>query len=133
MPRLYFLGVALPYSSIAIMSSASPVLLKETHQFDFVMVAPMPNPTMPRKISGNSSLEIYRVRACCGAMGLVTNNVYADGLGSSYTYTPDGRLATRTWARGIVTAYSYDAGGALTNTVYSDSTPAISLSCNMTT
>lgn len=67
------------------------------------------------------------------ATGLVTNKVYADGKGPRYDYTPDGKLATRTWARGIVTAYSYDAGGALTNTIYFYSPLAISLSCNMTT
>ena len=61
------------------------------------------------------------------ATGLVTNKVYADGKGPRYDYTPDGKLATRTWARGIVTTYSYDANGALTNTVYSDDTPTISL------
>ena len=62
--------------------------------------------------------------------GLVTNKVYADGKGPTYTYTPDGKLATRTWARGIVTTYSYDDNGALTNTVYSDDTPTISLAYN---
>ncbi len=61
------------------------------------------------------------------ATGLVTNKVYADGKGPRYDYTPDGKLATRTWARGIVTTYSYDANGALTNTVYSDGTPTVSL------
>ena len=40
------------------------------------------------------------------ATGLVTNKVYADGKGPRYTYTPDGRLATRTSARGIVTSRS---------------------------
>ena len=64
------------------------------------------------------------------ATGLVTNKVYADGKGPTYTYTPDGRLATRTWARGIVTTYSYDDNGSLTNTVYSDGTPTISLAYN---
>ena len=64
------------------------------------------------------------------ATGLVTNKVYADGKGPTYTYTPDGKLATRTWARGIVTTYSYDANGALTNTVYSDGMPTISLVYN---
>jgi len=64
------------------------------------------------------------------ATGLVTNKVYADGKGPRYDYTPDGRLATRTWARGIVTTYSYDDNGALTNTVYSDGTPTISLVYN---
>lgn len=42
-------------------------------------------------------------------------------------YTPNGRLSRRTWARGIVTDYAYDAWGNLTNTVYSDDTPAVSL------
>jgi RHS repeat-associated protein len=64
------------------------------------------------------------------ATGLVTNKVYADGKGPSYAYTPDGRLATRTWARGVVTTYAYDSSGALTNTVYSDGTPTISLVYN---
>ena len=64
------------------------------------------------------------------ATGLVTNKVYADGKGPRYTYTPDGRLATRIWARGIVTTYSYDDNGSLTNTVYSDGTPTISLAYN---
>ena len=64
------------------------------------------------------------------ATGLVTNKVYADSKGSKYTYTPDGKLATRTWARGIVTTYSYNDSGALTNTVYSDGTPSISLAYN---
>jgi YD repeat-containing protein len=64
------------------------------------------------------------------ATGLVTNKVYADGKGPSYTYTPDGKIATRTWARGVVTTYTYDNSGALTNMVYSDDTPTISLAYN---
>ena len=62
------------------------------------------------------------------ASGSMTNKVYADGKGPTYTYTPTGKLSQRTWARGIVTDYSYDAWGSLTNTVYSDGTPTISLS-----
>ena len=54
--------------------------------------------------------------------------IYADGLGPSYDYTPEGRLSRRTWARGITTDYAYDAWGNLTNTVYSDDTPAVSIS-----
>jgi RHS repeat-associated protein len=57
----------------------------------------------------------------------MTNKVYADGKGPSYAYAPDGKLSQRTWARGIVTDYSYDNWGSLTNTVYSDNTPAVSL------
>ena len=62
-----------------------------------------------------------------GASGCMTNKVYADGKGPTYSYTPDGRLAQRVWARGIATDYSYDIWGGLTNTVYSDSTPTVSL------
>ena len=60
------------------------------------------------------------------ATGLVTNKVYADGSSVSYDYTPDGKIASRTWARGVVTTYSYDRNGSLTNVVYSDGTPSVS-------
>jgi len=61
------------------------------------------------------------------ATGLLTNKLYADGKGTSYTYTPDGKLATRTWARGITTTYNYDTCcGSLTNISYSDNTPSVS-------
>ena len=42
------------------------------------------------------------------ASGTLTQKLYADGHGPSYTYTADGKLATRTWARGVVTIYAYD-------------------------
>ncbi len=61
---------------------------------------------------------------------LVTNKVYADGKGPTYNYTPNGKPATRTWARGITTDYAYDGWGNLINTVYSDGTPTISLAYN---
>jgi YD repeat-containing protein len=67
--------------------------------------------------------------------GLLTNKLYADGNGTAYSYTPDGKLATRTWARlvvppsggapvPLVTSYGYEPGGSRTNIVYRDSTPA---------
>ena len=62
------------------------------------------------------------------ASGSMTNKVYADGKGPTYSYTPSGKLSRRIWARGIVTDYAYDNWGSLTNTVYSDGTPTISLS-----
>ncbi len=58
--------------------------------------------------------------------GLLTNKLYADNHGPSYTYTPDGKLLTRTWARGVVTTYNYDSLSQLTNISYSDNTPAVS-------
>ena len=61
--------------------------------------------------------------------GLLTNKAYADGKGVGYSYTADGKLATRTWARGISTAYAYDpATGELTNINYAGSAPAVTFS-----
>ena len=59
------------------------------------------------------------------ATGLLLSKIYADGKGPAYTYADSGNLATRTWARGIVTTYSYDGWNNLTNTTYSDGTPSI--------
>ena len=73
--------------------------------------------------SGDTTTWLYDI-----ASGAMTNKVYADGKGPSYAYAPDGKLSQRTWARGIVTDYTYDNWGSLTNTVYSDGTPTISLS-----
>ena len=61
------------------------------------------------------------------ASGVMTNKVYADGKGPCYTYTADGKLASRTWARGIVTTYSYDGWGNLVETTYSDDTPTVTV------
>ena len=72
--------------------------------------------------SGDTTTWLYDI-----ASGSMTNKVYADGKGPTYSYTPDGKLAQRTWARGIVTDYSYDNWGSLTNTAYSDNTPTVSL------
>ena len=44
-----------------------------------------------------------------------------------YAYTAAGRLATRTWERGVSTTYSYDAGHSV-STDYSDTTPDIAQS-----
>jgi RHS repeat-associated protein len=60
--------------------------------------------------------------------GFMTNKVY-DGnqAGPSYTYTSAGRLATRLWARGITTTYSYDTIGQSSGISYSDGvTPSVS-------
>jgi RHS repeat-associated protein len=57
--------------------------------------------------------------------GWLENKRYADGQGPGYTYTLAGRLATRTWARGIVTTYGYDSMGDLRTVDYSDATPDV--------
>ena len=64
------------------------------------------------------------------ASGAMTNKVYADGKGPTYSYTSDGKLSRRVWARGIITEYTYDDWNNLTNTTYSDGTPTVSLVYN---
>jgi RHS repeat-associated protein len=60
-----------------------------------------------------------------GQRGFMTNKVYADGNGPKYTYTPAGRLKTRTWARGTVTTYETNAAGDVVIMTYSDGTAAV--------
>ena len=72
--------------------------------------------------SGDVTTWLYDI-----ASGCMTNKVYADGKGPTYSYTADGKLSQRIWARGIITDYTYDGWGNLTNTVYSDNTPTVSL------
>ena len=57
--------------------------------------------------------------------GRVTQKKYNDGKGPRFTFTPAGRLASRIWARGVVTTYDYDAAGLLKKTSYSDKTPTV--------
>ena len=63
--------------------------------------------------------------------GLVTSKTDAQNHSVSYTYTSDGKLQTRTWARqaagqSLVTTYTYDdATGELLKADYSDGTPDI--------
>jgi len=57
--------------------------------------------------------------------GWLTSKAYDDGHGPSYTYTHAGRLASRSWVRGVATTYGYDAAGGLTNILYSDTTPSV--------
>jgi len=57
--------------------------------------------------------------------GLVTNKVYADGKGTAYSYHSDGRIASRKWARNIITTYGYTdtTTGRIQITDYNDTTP----------
>ncbi|MDA3798548.1 MAG: RHS repeat-associated core domain-containing protein [Kiritimatiellae bacterium] len=54
--------------------------------------------------------------------GLLTNKVYDDGNGTSYTYYPNGKLYTRTWARGVTSTNLYTGCGELLQVDYSDDT-----------
>ncbi len=62
--------------------------------------------------------------------GLLTNKLYDDGNGVSYAYYPNGKLHTRTWARGITMTNTYTIFGELETTTYSDGTPAIARQYN---
>lgn len=65
------------------------------------------------------------------ASGLVTAKTAANNKSVTYTYTVDGKLATRTWARGIVTTYTYSSTtGKLLNVDYTDDTPDITYTYN---
>ena len=66
----------------------------------------------------------------CGCPVIESSKRHADGKVPRYDYTPDGKLARHTWARGIVTDYTYDNVGRLVSTTYSDDTPTVSLACN---
>ncbi len=77
-----------------------------------------------RDESGQPDVTRWRYDA---ATGLLTNKVYADGKGPAYTYTADGRPASRTWARGVTATYAYanNADGGVQIVGYSDSTPCV--------
>lgn len=69
--------------------------------------------------------------------GLLLNKRYVDGKGPDYTYTPDGKLRTKTSAREVSAGtrlkatYDYNEAGRLSGITYNDgSTPNVSLSYN---
>jgi len=55
----------------------------------------------------------------------MTSKRYADNKGPDYEYTLTGKLAKRTWARGVETDYTYNDAGDLETVDYSDSTPDV--------
>lgn len=82
-------------------------------------------------VSGDMTIWVYDA-----ASGNVTAKIDAKSKETQYTYTTDGKLATRKWARLInqqplITTYSYDAAtGNLTKVDYSDDTPDITYTYN---
>ncbi|MBI4660164.1 MAG: hypothetical protein HY735_15095, partial [Verrucomicrobia bacterium] len=52
--------------------------------------------------------------------GFLLRQEYDGALGATNTYKASGRLATRTWARGIVCTYDYNPAGELESVSYSD-------------
>jgi len=64
------------------------------------------------------------------ARGWLESKLYDDGLGTSYDYTPGGRLHYRLWARGNDTIYSYNNAGELEQIDYQDTTADVTFSYN---
>lgn len=65
------------------------------------------------------------------ATGLLKSKADALNRAVSYTYNPRGQLASRKWARGVVTLYAYDIGTAEQRDIlYSDGTPALHYTYN---
>ncbi|MDX2109175.1 MAG: LamG-like jellyroll fold domain-containing protein [Verrucomicrobiota bacterium] len=58
-------------------------------------------------------------------LGLLEQKKDAVSQGATYTYTPGGRLLTRTWQRGTFTTYGYTVAGEVETMNYSDSTPDV--------
>ncbi|MEI6674656.1 MAG: RHS repeat-associated core domain-containing protein [Verrucomicrobiota bacterium] len=54
------------------------------------------------------------------ATGQLLSKLDHSGKGPAYTYTPAGRLQTRTWADNTVTTYGYDMAGRLSSVAYSN-------------
>ncbi len=59
--------------------------------------------------------------------GFLTSKVYDDSSSVTYSNSAAGRLARRTWARGVATDYPYNNAGELSAIDYSDSTPDVSI------
>jgi len=61
------------------------------------------------------------------ATGLLLTRANADHNITTYTYNARGQIATRKWARNVITTYGYDPGtAALVSVAYSDGTPSVS-------
>ena len=65
------------------------------------------------------------------ATGLLLSKTDASNKSTSYAYTTDSKLFTRTFARGVSTTYAYDSNtGEMLSVDYSDSTPDVAYTYN---
>jgi RHS repeat-associated protein len=84
------------------------------------------NPDHTLWLSGDKTVWAYDP-----ATGLLSSKTDAAGRVVTYSYTSGGHLATRKWARGVVTTYVYDPVTAeQTDILYSDTTPEIHYAYN---
>lgn len=84
---LYKLRIAIYLACICLESNAIQVLSNVPSQFDFTQIEAMASPTNAMEIvnTGDSPLEIHRVRACCGATANITTNSIAPGAAATLT------------------------------------------------
>ena len=85
--RIFWLAIAIYGMWICFAACASPVLSIDAPRFDFSRIEPISNPTNAMEIAntGDSPLEIHRVRACCGAKASVSTNSIAPGESATLT------------------------------------------------
>ena len=76
--------------------------------------------SVSRTFVGNPVTPVTDIRSMTAAS--------APACGTAYSYTLGGKLATRTWARGIVTTYGYTPAGELALVDYADATPDVAYS-----
>ena len=94
---------------------------QKTMMHTYRMNATWNGTTWPTDVNGDLTTWTYDE-----ASGLVIAKTDANNKSVTYTYTIDGKLATRTWARGLVTTYAYSSTtGELLNIDYADDTPDI--------
>ena len=80
-------AAALVFVCIGLAANAAPSLSKGSPRFDFARIEAMASPTNAMEIAntGDSPLEIHRVRACCGSSASITTNSIAPGAAATLT------------------------------------------------
>ncbi len=75
--------------------------------------------------AGNPTTWVYHA-----GTDLLQTKLDAANVGPIYTYDTEGRLSTRTWARGVEASYYYNNAGELRVIDYSDTTPDVTVTRN---
>jgi len=85
--RCYYYLEVVCCACVGFAVNAAPVISKCSLQFDFARIGAMSNSTNAMEIAntGDSPLEIHRVRACCGAAASISTNSIAPGAAATLT------------------------------------------------
>ena len=94
---------------IGLVANAKPVISRASPYFDFARIEAMASPTNAMEIAntGDSSLEIHRVGACCGSTASISTNSIAPGAAATLTVSL-GPIAKPGPFRKKVTLYTND-------------------------